>query len=71
LVTEDRTKRPKFMKSFKARRQLSYSAKDKKHEQENIKAVHSLWDEETKAPVEHLDKDDSSDESASSNNDPN
>ena len=71
LVTDDRRKRPKFMARFKAKRQLSYNANEKKQEHEHLKAVHNLWEEETEAPVEHLEEYDSSDDEASSENNDN
>jgi hypothetical protein len=59
------------MARFKAKRQLSYNANEKKQEHEHLKAVHNLWEEETKAPVEHLEEYDSSDDEASSENNDN
>jgi hypothetical protein len=43
------------MQKFKAVQQLTNGTKRKKHEQANIKAVHSLWDEDIKNPTVKLD----------------
>jgi hypothetical protein len=50
-VSRDRMKRPKFMVRYKAAQQLATGTKKKKLEQENITAVHSMWDDDKPAPV--------------------
>jgi hypothetical protein len=57
------------MVRFKAAQQFANGTKTKKHEQENVKAVHSLWEKDIKTPTIKLDHlDDNLDDSAGSGN---
>jgi hypothetical protein len=61
IVNNDQINHPDFMVKFKAAGQKAIG------EQENVKAVHSLWVEDNITPIRKLDDDDSLDESAASN----
>jgi hypothetical protein len=46
IVTNDRINHLRYMVKFKEAQQLAIGTKTRKREQDNIKAVHSLWVED-------------------------